>query len=136
VATTSEDLSSRLDRLERDFRDFSSEVSASMRTRGQGDSSLHRISLMAWLQISGPTLATLVFGFSLLWNAQQAQTSGMLEIQRSVGRLEGSITGLDARVGSLEGSINRLDARIDKLDSKIDKLGNAVDALAKRLGSS
>lgn len=84
---------------------------------------------MAWLQISGPTFATLVFGFTLLWNAQQAQTGNLLEFQRSVGRLEGSINGLDARVGSLEGSISRLDARIDKL-------GNAVDALAKRLGSS
>jgi outer membrane murein-binding lipoprotein Lpp len=136
VATTTEDLSSRLDRLERDFRDFSSEVSASMRTRSQGDSTLNRISLMAWLQISGPTFATLVFGFTLLWNAQQAQTGNLLELQRSVGRLEGSINGLDARVGSLEGSISRLDARIDKLDSRIDKLGNAVDALAKRLGSS
>jgi outer membrane murein-binding lipoprotein Lpp len=150
VATTTEDLNSRLERLERDFRDFSSEVSASMRIRGQGDSALHRISLMAWLQISGPTLATLAFGFTLLWNAQQAQTASMLEVQRSVGRLEGSISGLDtrvislegsiqgldARVGSLEGSINRLDTRIDKLDARIDKLGNAIDALAKRLGSS
>ncbi len=91
---------------------------------------------MAWLQISGPTFATLIFGFSLLWNAQQAQTASLLEVQRSVGRLEGSITRLDARVGSLEGSINRLDARIDKLDGRIDELGSAIDALAKRLGSS
>ena len=90
---------------------------------------MNRISLLAWLQISGPTFATLVFGFTLLWNAQQAQTGNLLELQGSVGRLEGSINGLDARVGSLEGSISRLDARIDKL-------GNAVDALAKRLGSS
>ena len=114
-----------------------------MRTRRQGDSALHRISLLAWLQISGPTFATLIFGFSLLWNAQQAQTASLVEVQRSVGRLEGSITGLHARVGSLEGSINRLDARIDKLDGRlekldgrIDELGSAIDALAKRLGSS
>ena len=119
-----------------------------MRTRGQVDSALNRISLMAWLQISGPTFATLVFGFTLLWNAQQAQTGSMLEVQRSVGRLEGSISGLDARVvasrvrsavwmrassGSTRGS--QLEAR-STLDARIDKLGNAVDALAKRLGSS
>lgn len=84
---------------------------------------------MAWLQISGPTFATSIFGFSLLWNAQQAQTASLVEVQRSVGRLERSITGLHARVGSLEGSINRLDGRIDEL-------GSAIDALAKRLGSS
>jgi peptidoglycan hydrolase CwlO-like protein len=150
VATTREDLDTRLDRLERDFRDFSSEVSAAMRTRTLGNPALNRITLMAWLQISGPTLATVVFGFTLLWNAQQAQTTNLLEVQRSVGRLEGSISGLDARVGSLEGSINRLDERIDKLDARvgsldgsinrldagIDKLGNAIDALAKRRGSS
>jgi outer membrane murein-binding lipoprotein Lpp len=157
LSSTHEELNARLEQLERDFRDFSSEVSASMRTRGPEGSALHRISLTAWLQISGPTFATLVFGFTLLWNAQQVQTGSMLEVQRSIGRLEGSITGLDARiegldarmqgldsrmqgldtrlerldarVGSLEGSINRLDARIDKL-------GNAVDALAERLGSS
>jgi peptidoglycan hydrolase CwlO-like protein len=122
--------------LERDFRNFSSEVSASMRARSHGDAALNRISLLAWLQISGPTFATLVFGFTVLWNAQQAQTANMLEIQRSVGRLEGSISGLDARVGRLEGSIQGLDARIDKLDGRIDKLANAIDALAKRLGSS
>jgi outer membrane murein-binding lipoprotein Lpp len=153
VASTQEDLSARLDRLERDFRVFSSEVSASMRTRGDA---LNRISLMAWLQISGPTIATMVFGFTLLWNAQQAQTSSMLDVQRSVGRLEGSISGLDTRVGRLEGAITGLDTRvgrlegaitgldtrvgrlegaISRLDSKIDKLATAIDALTKRLGS-
>jgi outer membrane murein-binding lipoprotein Lpp len=143
VATTTEDLNTRLDRLERDFRDLSSEVSASMRARSDGEAALNRISLLAWLQISGPTFATLVFGFTVLWNAQQAQTANMLEVQRSVGRLEGSIQGLDARIDKLDGRIDQLDAgiqkldgRIDKLDMRIDKLGNAVDALAKRLGSS
>jgi outer membrane murein-binding lipoprotein Lpp len=136
VTSTQEDLNARLDRLERDFRVFSSEVSASMRTRGDTGSALNRVSLLAWFQISGPTFATLVFGFTVLWNAQQAQTANMLEIQRSVGRLEGSISGLDARVGRLEGSIQGLDARIEKLDGRIDKLGNAIEALAKRLGSS
>ena len=90
---------------------------------------MQRISLVTWLQISGPTFAALAFGFAVLWNAQQAQTGSLLELQRSMGRLEGSINGLDTRVGSLEGSIGNLDARIDKL-------GDAVDALAKRLGSS
>jgi septal ring factor EnvC (AmiA/AmiB activator) len=133
-----------LDRLERDFRDLATAVSGSLRRRDpRGESAVNRISLVSWLQISGPTFAVLVFGFTVLWNAQQAQTGSLLEVQRSMGRLEGSIDGLDARVGSLEGSIHGLDARVGSLegsihglDARIDKLGNAVDALAKRLGSS
>jgi hypothetical protein len=126
VTSTQEDLRTRLDRLE---RDFSSEVSASMRARGHGDSALNRISLLAWLQISGPTFATLLFGFTLLWNAQEAQIGSLLEVPRSAGRLEGWIHGLDARIG-------QLDARIERLDARIDKLGDAIDTLAKRVGSS
>ena len=90
---------------------------------------MSRISFLAWLQITGPTFVTMVLGFTLLWNAQQAQAGSLIELQRSVGRLEGSISGLDARI---EG----LDSRIQGLDVRIDKLGDAIDALAKRLGSS
>jgi hypothetical protein len=130
VASTHEELDVRLDRLERDFRDFSTAVSGSLRRRDpRGDSAVNRISLVAWLQITGPTFVTLVFGFTLLWNAQQAQSGNLLELQRTVGRLEGSISGLDSRI---EG----LDTRMQALDVRIDKLGDAVDALAKRLGSS
>jgi len=94
-----------------------------------GDSAVNRISLVAWLQITGPTFVTLAIGFRLLWNAQQAQSGSLLALQRTVGRLEGPISGLDARI---EG----LDSRMQGLDGRIDKLGDAIDALAKRLGSS
>jgi hypothetical protein len=95
----------------------------------QGDSTVNRLSLASWLQITGPTFVTMVLGFTLLWNAPQAQSGSLLELQRSVGRLEGSISGLDARI---EG----LDSRIQGLDLRIDELGDAIDVLAKRLGSS
>ena len=94
-----------------------------------GDSAVNRISLVAWLQITGPTFVTLAIGFRLLWNAQQAQSGSLLALQRTVGRLKGPISGLDARI---EG----LDSRMQGLDGRIDKLGDAIDALAKRLGSS
>jgi chromosome segregation ATPase len=97
---------------------------------------VNRISLVAWLQITGPTFVTLVFGFTLLWNAQQAQSGNLLELQRTVGRLEGSISGLDSRIEGLDTRIQGLDSRIQGLDLRIDKLGDAVDALAKRLGPS
>lgn len=130
MASTHEELDVRLDRLERDFRELATVVSGSLRRQDRrGDSAVNRISLVAWLQITGPTFATLIFGFTLLWNAQQAQSGTLLELQRSVGRLEGSISGLDARI---EG----LDSRMQGLDVRIDKLGDAIDALAKRLGSS
>ena len=137
MVSTHEELDVRLERLERDFRELSTAVSSSLRRRDQrGDSAVNRISLGAWLQITGPTFVTMVLGFTLLWNAQQAQSGNLLELQRSVGRLEGSISGLDARIEGLDTRIQGLDSRIQGLDLRIDKLGDAVDALAKRLGSS
>jgi hypothetical protein len=87
------------------------------------------ISLASWLQITGPTFATLVVGFTLLWNAQQATTGSLLEVGRSVGRLEGSIGALVAR-------IERLDTRLQGLDARLEQLADAVNTLAKRLGPS
>jgi uncharacterized coiled-coil protein SlyX len=147
VASTNEDLHSRLDRLERDLREISA--------RGPA---MNQISLAGWLKLSGPTFATMVFGFTLLWSAQQANTAQIMELSRSssaqimevsraVGRLEGalpplqaSISGLDARVGRLETAVTSLDGRvarledaITRLDTRIDKLGTAVDKLAERV---
>ena len=94
------------------------------------------ISLASWLQITGPTFATLVLGFTLLWNAQQATTGSLLEGQRSVGRLEGSIGALDARIEHLDTRIQHLDARLQGLDARLEQLADAVNTLAKRLGPS
>jgi hypothetical protein len=97
---------------------------------------MNRISFVAWLQITGPTFETMMLGFTLLWNAQQAQSGSLLEVQRSMGRLEGSIRGLDARIEGLDTRMQGIDARLQGLDARIDKLGDAVNAPARRLGPS
>jgi uncharacterized coiled-coil protein SlyX len=151
VASTNEDLTSRLDRLERDFREVS-----------RRDGSMNQISLVGWLKISGPTFATMVFGFTLLWSAQQANTAQIMEISRSssaqlmevsrsssaqilevsraVGRLEGalpplqaSISGLDARVGRLETAVTALDGRVARLDDAVTRLDGRIDKLDARI---
>lgn len=110
---------------------------------------MNRISFTAWLQITGPTFATLLVGFGVLWNAQQVTTGDLLEVQRSMGRLEGALTGLDARIEGLGGRIHGLDQRLESLDSRLrdfdlglqsldvrlDELGDAVNLLTKRLGA-
>jgi len=129
MATTHEDLSFRLDRLEHDVRALSSALA-----RPVGSATMNDLSFRGWLRISGPTFAVMVFGFGLLWSAQQAFSAQLLEVSRTLGRLEGAITGLDARVQTLEGAVTRLDERIDHLDIRIDRLGAAVDKLADRVG--
>lgn len=96
---------------------------------------MNRISFGAWLQITGPTFATLVLGVSLLWNAQQVTHANLLEIQRGVGRLEGSLNGLDARIEGLDTRIRGLDARLQGLDTRLEQLGDAVNRLAQRVGA-
>jgi hypothetical protein len=86
---------------------------------------MDRISLSAWLQITGPTFATMVLGIALLWNGQQALAAQQLELGRSMGRLEGSIAGVDR-------SIAALGERIDRLGSSIERLADRVSALESR----
>ena len=128
MATTHEDLSLRLDRLEHDVRALSSVLA-----RPVASAIVNDLSFRGWLRISGPTFAVMVFGFGLLWSTQQAFSAQLLEVSRSVGRLEGAITGLDARVQTLEGAVTRLDERIDKLDARIDNLGARIDKLDARI---
>jgi len=136
MATTHEDLSLRLDRLEHDVRALSSAVA-----RPVGRATVNDLSFRGWLKISGPTLAVMAFGFGLLWSGQQAHSAQLLEVSRTMGRLEGAITGLDARLESLDrrfdqfdARLGQLDARLEQLDARIDKLGTAVDNLADRVG--
>jgi prefoldin subunit 5 len=128
MATTHEDLSLRLDRLEHDVRELSSALA-----RPVASASMNDLSFRGWLKISGPTFAVMVFGFGLLWSAQQAQSAQLLEVTRITGRLEGAITGLDSRVQTLEGAVLRLDERIGKLDARIDKLDARIGELDARI---
>jgi hypothetical protein len=90
---------------------------------------MNRISFAAWVRISGPTFAAMVFGFALLWNQQQAASAQLLELSRSMGRLEGSIAGLERSVASMEQSITALGVRIDELGASVDRLSERVAAL-------
>jgi hypothetical protein len=111
-----EEIRSRLDRLERDLNELSRTVSRPLggSDRRGGDGAASRISLVTWLQITGPTFAALVFGFSLLWNSQQATTAQLLEVNRSLGRLDGSLSALDARIERLGDSVERLSERVER----------------------
>jgi hypothetical protein len=120
MASTDE-LDSRVEGLERELRDLS-------RVRKKEESSMSRISLLAWLQITGPTFATMVFGFALLWNAQQATSAQVLDVARGMGRLEGSIDGVERSVEGVERSLTVLNARLDRL-------GDSVERLAERVGA-
>lgn len=46
-----------------------------------------RIPFSAWLKISGPTFAVMALGFTALWNAQQATTQRIMELQESLQRI-------------------------------------------------
>ena len=113
MASTDE-LHSRVEGLERELRDLS-------RARKREEFPMSRISLLAWLQITGPTFATMVFGFALLWNAQQATSAQVLDVARGMGRLEGSIEGVERSLTAL--------------NAHLDRLGDSVERLAERVGA-
>jgi chaperonin cofactor prefoldin len=117
-----EELGSRLDRLESDFRKLASRVS---RAEREGDSAMSRISFVDWLRISGPTFAVMVFGFALLWNAQQTTSAQVVDVARTFGRLEGTLDGVDRRLEALDARLDRLGASVERLGERISELGSS-----------
>jgi len=71
------------------------------------------LSFVTWLEITGPLFAVLLAGFTLLWTQQQAVARQLLELGRIVGRLEGSLSGLDASVERLGAEVKRLSERLE-----------------------
>jgi outer membrane murein-binding lipoprotein Lpp len=129
MVSGSDELSLRIERLERDVRRLAEAAGAATR----GEDPVDRLSFRGWLKLSGPTFAVMVFGFGLLWQAQQANTAQLMELSRAtnaqfvelnrtIGRLEGAIAGIEARLGSLETQMSRLSAAIDKLSDRVDRL--------------
>lgn len=135
MEAASPDLTSRLGRLERDLE----ELARIMARRPAGSDSngdpLARISFSAWLRISGPTFAVMVFGFTLLWNAQQTASAQLFEVTRTMGRLEGAITGLETRLGGLDERLAAFDARMMSLDDRIGGLDDRIGELERAVGS-
>ena len=119
-----EDFGARLERLEHHFAELADAMNRPS-TQPSADP-LARISLAAWLKVSGPTFAVMVFGFTLLWNAQQTTNAQMLELSRTTGRLEGAIE-------RLEGSMERLESSMEQLDGSIHGLRDAVRVLSERV---
>jgi len=124
---TTEDFSARLERLEHGFAEIADAMNRP--SAHPSEDPLARISLAAWLKLSGPTFAVMVFGFTLLWNAQQATSAQMLEMSRTMGRLEGAIERLDGSMERLEGSMERLDGSIVELRGEVRRLSERVDRL-------
>ena len=87
---------------------------------------MSRIAFGTWLQISGPTFAAMLFGFALLWNAQQATSAQVLDLGRAMGRLEGSIGGVERSIGGVERSIATLNARLERLADSVERLAERV----------
>lgn len=135
-------LERRMERLETDLEELARTVARPPATSRRDEDPLARISLGAWLRISGPTFAVMLSGFTLLWNAQQATSAQLLEVTRTLGRLDGAITRFEARLDSMDQtlqsmdrSIQSLDASVRSLDQRVDALGERVDALDGRIGS-
>ena len=131
MASTNDDLSLRLDRIERDVRELSQAVARPGRPSRRD--LVNNLSFLGWLKISGPTFAVMVFGFGLLWTAQQANTEQLMGMNRTIGRLDGTISGLDKRVEALDTRIQQLDSRMQQLDTRLDQLGQSIDRLAQRI---
>lgn len=129
--SSTDELYARVDRLERDLLDLSGAVARAQRS---GGSAMSRISLATWLQISGPTFATLVFGFALLWNVQQTTIAQVLDVARGMGRLEGAVAGFERSLAGFDQRLAGFDQRLAGLDDRIARLGASVDRLAERVG--
>jgi hypothetical protein len=130
MAATDE-LYARVDRLERDLLDLSGAVARAQRS---GGSAMSRISLADWLKVSGPTFATLVFGFALLWNVQQTTSAQVLDVARGMGRLEGAVAGLERSLVKIDERLLGIDERLAGLDGGLARLGASIDRLAERIG--
>jgi prefoldin subunit 5 len=143
MSATPEDLAARLDRVERDLHRVADDmalvrVRQSERKDGGSETVLSRVSFRAWLEITGPTFATMVLGFTLVWSQIQALNAQMLEVTRTLGRLEGtigalekSVAGLQATTGELRTSVGSLQASVGSLQASVDRLSERVDQLER-----
>jgi hypothetical protein len=86
---------------------------------------MSRIAFGSWLQISGPSFAAMLFGFALLWNAQQATSAQVLDLGRAMGRLEGSIEGVERSIAALNARLERLSDSVERLAERVSGAGSS-----------
>jgi uncharacterized protein HemX len=136
---SSEDFGARLERLEQRIEEMDR-----VERRSKADPSVPvdaRISPSGWLAVTGPVCAALALGFGLLWNAQQTNTSRMLELNETTNarmmELHKSTTAhlieLTRTTARLEATSERLEAAIDRLDGSVQKLSDQVERLSDRV---
>jgi uncharacterized protein HemX len=136
---SSEDFGARLERLEQRIEEMDR-----VESRSKADPSARvdaRISPSGWLAVTGPVFAALALGFGLLWNAQQTNTSRMLELNETTNarmlELHKSTTAhlieLTRTTARLEATSERLEAAIDRLDGSVQKLSDQVERLSDRV---
>lgn len=136
---SSEDFGARLERLEQRIEEMDR-----VERRSKADPSARveaRISPSGWLAVTGPVFAALALGFGVLWNAQQANTSRMLELNETTNarmlELHKSTTAhlieLTRTTARLEATSERLEAAIDRLDGSVQKLSDQVERLSDRV---
>jgi septal ring factor EnvC (AmiA/AmiB activator) len=134
MSATPEDLSARLDRVERDLRRVADDmalvrVTQSERSDGSRETVLSRVSFRAWLEITGPTFATMVLGFTLVWSQIQTLNAQTLEVTRTLGRLEGSLGALEKSVAGLQATTAQLQATTAELQASNAELRGAIGEL-------
>jgi septal ring factor EnvC (AmiA/AmiB activator) len=128
MVSANDELSLRVERLERDVRRLAGAAAVDRR-----EDPVNRITFLGWLKLSGPTFAVMVFGFGLLWQSQQALSGQMLETSRSVGRLEGAIQGVESRLAGLDVRLAGIDSRLAGIDTQLARLADAIDRLNDRV---
>lgn len=131
MASNHEDLTFRLDRLEHDLQELATSMTPPPATAPRDLA--EQISFRAWMRISGPTLAVMVFGFTLLWNAQQVANAQMLEMSRSLGRLEGAIDRLESRMDAFDARLVQFDRRLGQFDQRLEGFDARLEALDDRM---
>ncbi len=70
-----DELAERVGRLERLFEE------GGMSDHSDVHSFWSQIPFSAWLKISGPTFAVMALGFGVVWNAQQATTQQLIDLE-------------------------------------------------------
>ena len=136
---STEDFGARLERLEQRIEEMDR-----VERRSKADPSAPveaRISPRGWLAVTGPVFAALPLGFGVLWNAQQTNTSRMLDLNETTNarmlELHKSTTAhlieLTRTTARLEATSERLEAAIDRLDGSVQKLSDQVERLSDRV---
>jgi krueppel-like factor 15 len=133
MSATLEDLASRLRQLERELQELAAAVSHRPSTP-DGDLA-DRISFRAWMRISAPTFAVMALGFPLLWSAQQASSAQMLEMSRSLGRLDGAVASLEATTARVDQRLLSIDGRLASFDERLASFDARLASFDERLAS-